>query len=788
MKKTLYIFASLSAVLFASCAKEIEVKEEPVDDQVVTGTTLRATVEGVDTKVSANAVGVYNWQASDKIAVLDDAGYVYEFTAASAGATSEFNCASSITLGSYAAYPYSASFAASGDAVTFVIPSTITYSADATNMPILGKISGDVVTFKAVGGLLKLIVYGVPSGSTQLEFAAKAQKVSGNFAIADASVESPVIATTTKGESDNIITINYSGKYTSNMVFYIPLPTGTIEGFDLTFNDTGSTTKSVSKELTVERNGIILAPTLNMFTPSTLFSETFTTDIAGSGTPASTTVSAYNAEKKGQTVAGGATVDYSINSIEGTKVYVNENLAKGAAAGELLLGAKVSSTNGEFYITGIPSLGNSNATLTFVANNNTASRSAVSSPTDGVSVFSRTTTGSAAPYTISYSISIASGVNSFDITFTNSTGSNVRIDDITVSSAAPAPTISFTGTGSRTIGVGSLTASDVTGVTLTGALDGTGVGVTTNEDWLEASLSGTTLTITANEYNHGEVDRDAKVFLKATGATTKEITVTQKPSIVSSPNFTITPGDKTFSISWTPDDKAEDYVAYYSTTDNMSDPTKGTALTIITSSTPYTAAPSAELSNGTPYYVYVKVNSVKDAYSAVYVPSSTWVKKSATPTAGGGASLDYTEDFSSKTVGGSSSYASDTWSGSSSTSWTATYCSTEIGTISTNGLNIAIGKSSKSGSISFTGANGITALSFDYKAQGNGLTMRVVVKSGSTTVYTEDTVLSSGDTGSVSIGTSDFSAACGGSFTVTISNQTDKNSLQLGEISWTAAK
>ena len=786
MKKTLYILASLTAVLIASCAKVTEEKDT-IDDPVV-GTTLRAAVEGVDTKVSANAVGVYNWQASDKIAVLDDAGDVYEFTAASAGTTSEFNCASSITLGSYAAYPYSTSFAATGDAVTFVIPSTIIYSADATNMPMLGKISGDVVTFKAVGGLLKLIVYGVPSGSTQLEFAAKAQKVSGNFAIADASIESPVIATAVKGASDNTITIDYTGKYSANMVFYIPLPTGTIEGFDLTFNDLGATHKSVSVDLTVARNGIILAPTLNMFTPSALFSESFTTDLTGSGSPATVTVSAYNAEKKGQAVAGGATVDYSINSIDGTKVYVDQNLAKGSAVGELLLGQKVSSTNGEFYITGIPTLGNSNATLTFVANNNTASRSTVSSPTEGVSVFNRTTTGSVAPYTISYSISISSGVNNFDLTFTNSSGSNVRIDDISVSSAIPAPAISFDGTGSRTIGVGSLAASDVTGVTLSGVLDATGIGVTTNAAWLEAALTGSTLSITANEYNHGEEDREAKVFLKATGATTKEITVTQKPSIVSSPNFTITPGNKTFSISWTPDDKAEEYVAYYSTTDNMVDPTQGTALTINTSSTPYTAAPSVDLTNGTTYYVYVKVNFVKDAYSAVYVPSSTWVKKSATPTAGGGASLDYTEDFSSKTVGGDSSYGTDTWSGASSTSWSLTYGSTALSSLSTNSLNVAIGKSSNSGALSFSGSNGITALSFDYKAQGNGLTMRVVVNNGTEDVYSNDTTISKNGTGSVSISTSDFSKAAGTTFTVTISNQTDKNSLQLGEISWTAAK
>ena len=91
MKKTLYILASLTAVLFVSCAKEADVKEEPVVEPVVTGTSLHAVVEGVDTKVSANAAGEFKWQTSDQIAVLDDSGYAYAFVAASAAASSEFS-------------------------------------------------------------------------------------------------------------------------------------------------------------------------------------------------------------------------------------------------------------------------------------------------------------------------------------------------------------------------------------------------------------------------------------------------------------------------------------------------------------------------------------------------------------------------------------------------------------------------------------------------------------------------------------------------------------------------
>lgn len=707
MKKTLYILASLTAVLFASCAKEVEVKEETIDEPVV-GTTLRAAVEGVDTKVSANAVGVYNWQASDKIAVLDDAGDVYEFTAASAGTTSEFNCASSITLGSYAAYPYSTSFAATGDAVTFVIPSTITYSADATNMPMLGKISGDVVTFKAVGGLLKLIVYGVPSGSTQLEFAAKAQKISGDFAIADASIESPVIATAVKGASDNIITIDYTGKYSSNMVFYIPLPTGTIEGFDLTFNDLGATHKSVSVDLTVARNGIILAPTLNMVTPTTMWSEDFT------GYAASTKFDNSDIQTTGDYTAvayGGASITYTTtDGNSDTKMYAEHSL--GGVSPELLINKKKDSKVGSFTIAGIPTLNYTYLSISLKVNGNLS----YTSSTDGVTIYG---TFNSSAKTFDGYIFNPNGASAVTITLSNpSTSSNVRVDNFVVKTAAPSPSIDCSAS-MRTIDAASLSSDDVTGVSLIGAVDGTGIGVSTNQDWLEASLSGTTLSISANAYNHTKNDRVGVVYLKATGATTKEISVTQKPTIVPAPTLTAVAQDKSFTVSWTPDAKAGSYVAYYSTDDNLADPTSGTPLTIDTSGATYTASPSEDLVNGTNYTIYVRVNSVDANYSTVYgAPADNWVTRTVTPAAA--AAATYTWTLANGDLGSdgspSSSVSKGTLSSTSSTiAWTTSYtwANNEVKYLGWDGTKgVQIGKATKNKVLGYCSSAAFTTSGF----------------------------------------------------------------------------
>ena len=371
MKKALFVLSTMAIAAFTACQKEVDNSVE--DNTPVVGTTLHAVVEnGVDTKVSADAAGNYKWQASDKIAVLDDSGAVHEFTASSAAASSEFTCTSTISLGKYAAYPYSDSFTATGDAVTFYIPSTITYSADATNMPMLGKINAGAATFKAVGGMMKLIVYGVPTGATTLTFTAKAQKINGAFSIADASVASPVIATAAKGTGDDSITINFAGKYAENMVFYIPLPTGTIEGFSIAFNDAGATTKSVDANVVVGRNGIILAPTLNLVTPQTLLNETFGTQ-NGEDTYS---MGSYN--NSGTTVYGGGSVTYSTSgtvTLYTTKHDGNMSIANSPKTNELLIG----SSSGVFTINGIPTAGAANAVLSFQSNKNTTTSYTVSS-------------------------------------------------------------------------------------------------------------------------------------------------------------------------------------------------------------------------------------------------------------------------------------------------------------------------------------------------------------------------------------------------------------------------
>lgn len=623
MKKSIYLLAAFSAVLFSSCAKEVEkesVIAEPVIDPVtVSGTTLRAVVEGAtDTKVSANPVGVYAWQESDKIAVLDDTGNPVEFTASTAGATTEFTSASSITLGKYAQYPFSSSFAAVDDFLEFQIPSSITYSADATNMPMLGKISGDAATFKAVGGLLKLIVYGVPSDASELEFAAKNKKISGGFDIENASVVAPVIVTSDKGSGDNIITIDFDGKRSANMVFYIPLPTGTIDGFDITFNDSGLTSFDSSKNLTIERNDIIVAPAINLIPTTTIWRETFTGYVADKKWSSAGTIqtgASYDAE-------GDSGITYTTSG-SGTKLYTGTMSAGGPSGEPEIL------INGSFTIDNIPTNNKSNFILTYYSNKGTGTLT-VSSNESNVEFGKATNSGK--QYTIPITIQNPGDVDEIDLVF--SAGSNSRLDDVKFvydPKVEVTPTITFAGGLTRTIGAGNLTAN-ITEVTLNNPLDGNGIGIVSDVDWLTPSLEGTTLSCTATGYNHEEDARVGHVTLKATGAESKTFTITQNASVVAKPTITATPGNATFSIAWTGDAKAKSYIGYYATTD-LVDPTTGTALSISNADAAFTGGPSGAVVNGTTYYVFVKVNEVADAYADKYTASTLWAKTTVKPVA-----------------------------------------------------------------------------------------------------------------------------------------------------------
>ena len=638
MKKMYYLLAAVAVLAVAGCAKEKELT--PASNTV----KLHATVGDTDTRISIDNAYAYAFQSGDKISVLTDGGQPVEFTAADGGTSVDFNgtMGTGEAIGSYAMYPASENHMADGDEILFSLNEELTWAADVSNMPMLGKIDEGAVTFKAVGGVLKLIVYNIPATAAYLQFTATNKQISGEFTIADASVDSPVIETANKSGSNDTMFIDFSENYSTNKVFYIPLPTGTIDGFTISFLDsdfvdiTGAS-KTTTANLNVTRNKIIIAPALNM-APATeivLWSEDFTTNLTGSGNGENeiVTIANYNNEKLGQVVASG-TVNYS-NEGTSTSLYKGANLAEGNNVGELFLAKKNNNDdNGVFLVSGIEPNNASTAELSFLANNTSMSNVNVSSTNVYVTITGRTISGNK----ITYSLSIPSTVTNFDLVFTNSSSKNTRIDDIvlkaTVGTAPVKPTINA-GDGSATIGAGQQSAS-INGVTLVNGLDNLGISASTDADWLSVAFTegtfenGAKLTATASSYNHESTARTATVTLRATGVT-KTVTFKQNPSLVHKPTIAVEPGNKTFTVSWTGDSKVASYVAYYSANVLTTPPTGGIALSVSNSGTAYTAVPSETLNNGTEYFIYVKASTLTGEFADKYAIVDEWAEASVEP-------------------------------------------------------------------------------------------------------------------------------------------------------------
>ena len=282
MKKSI-LFLAGAALLFAGCTKVED--EAPIPENGKRVVTLKATVNESDTRVSVESDGTYNWQAGDKIGVwvVDSyGGAPYPYTTQDSGTTANFEVSldAGEDIGEYAFYPFSDNHLVSGDGPRFALDANLQYVEDATNMPMLGTVSGGTISFKSVGGVIKLTVNNIPSDAAHLLFSAKDLNgddlfISGVFPVSGDQITAGGIM------GVNSINIDFTDKWKSSMEFYVPLPTGTYGGFEIEFDNANSSETLAAKKvnfgttgLTVSRNEIILAPALDLSsTPTPLVSD-----------------------------------------------------------------------------------------------------------------------------------------------------------------------------------------------------------------------------------------------------------------------------------------------------------------------------------------------------------------------------------------------------------------------------------------------------------------------------------------------------------------------------------
>lgn len=673
MKKAL-LFLTSAVLLMAGCAKvENEIAPEKGMHQV----TLKAYVPE-ETRVSINNAGVFSWQVDDKISVVGDDELTYTFTTTGSGPSVNFDgtLPEGVNVGQYAFYPASeggeeGSYV-DGDDISFFMPTEYTYVQDATFMPMLGEISSEGAAFKAVGGVLKLIIYNVPADAARLVFTARNKVVTGDFPVSNG------VITAEDQEADDYVHIVFDGKRKDNMVFYIPLPTGTIHGFELGFMTANSTdiegaTKTTTATLNVTRNKMIIAPALNM----------------GGVVADDATLTNDDIEEAGLTQsypAAGNYVEYENES----GVWQLAGLMPNKDNVYLQIRDPQNNTDGtpknDPYIK-LPDFSNTIKSVTLHGVYNGSERAFT-----GTAYFRGVHQGA---NVASGKASVAGGDIELTILGDYHTGyieasATCLITAITVSFEAgtPAivPVISFEGNNSRTIGAGKLNCN-IPKVKLSDALDGNGIAVVVDPaaSWISsatisgdvASEEGATVTVTAGSYNHEDAARTGKVYLRATGAKEKVLTISQSPSIVSNPaSLSVSAGNATFTVSWTGDSKVATYQGYYSTESELANPTTGTPLTITNEGTAYSATPSGTVVNGTTYYIYVKVGTLTEAYADKYAIAGGWTKAEVIPL---DPDAEKTATISFGTAAGSTNINSASVSGldSEGNTWTVTTSGTD---------------------------------------------------------------------------------------------------------------
>lgn len=634
MKKyIIYTLATVVTFLTFSCSKDAEVenpdKPVPVDPVVPTEKSVVLSGDVDATKVSSDNNGAYKWQASDIITILTNNGTNREFTAEEAGISTDFSGhipTADDLEGGFALYPASDKHSISSNTITFNMPSELAWGADASYMPMYAPITiveqKPSASFKAVGGALKLILYNIPSGAAYLAFTAASVNIAGDFSLNTLAAE-PTIS----GGETKEIDINFSDNYSANKVFYIPLPPVTLTGgftisiYDNEVNELFSVTST--KALEIVRNKLIVAKPLNCSSSTTMWKETFTGYAADTKWTTAAEIKTTTPTYDAIAYDGASIMYYTVDGGSDTKIF-SETYAGGSSP-EILIGK----STGYFEASSIPTTGVSSLQLSFRENYD---RITVSSSTDGVTISDGSFNTTDKIYTCT--VNNSKNASSISLKLTNTNSSNVRVDDIMLvapPTSATTPVIT-SGNVNLTIAIGSLNKS--TSVGITNPVDGLGLQYVLSKsndkpiDWVDSiTIADGTLTVTATGPNGEAEDREATLTLKATGAANKVINLKQTSALVAKPaSISVVPGDATFAAQWTKAEHATGYKAYLHTAETGTPATGGTELTPSLDGSTYSVSQSG-LTNGSTYYLYVKVNGV----DANYVADTGYTMVSFTP-------------------------------------------------------------------------------------------------------------------------------------------------------------
>ena len=253
MKIYSFFAMAMVALVMTNCSQN-----ENLDEIIQEGfTEFIADVEGQSqSRSTMTDGGNFSWTKGDQISVWNGKSFT-TFTCSNGNTFS----GDEITPSKYAVYP-AGNHDISNDNVIVNLPSsygnTNTDYVKNTNAIMLASVqSGNSnLTFNHLGGLMRFNIKNVPAGANKFVFTASDKKITGDFLVDNN------IITAESNNGNNTVTINFKALSSSkDMTFYIPLPTGTYNGFKIEIKKGNSTLAYTSTARnTIYRRTLLLMP------------------------------------------------------------------------------------------------------------------------------------------------------------------------------------------------------------------------------------------------------------------------------------------------------------------------------------------------------------------------------------------------------------------------------------------------------------------------------------------------------------------------------------------------
>ena len=257
LKKAFLCFTILSVIV--SCVKEPA--GNGYSDSNVKGTVELLAKIGESTKASVTEQGVVSWENTDEIGVYTTSSAIKTFK------VSSIDDGVAVFTGvlqpgeepeGLAVYPSASFKSLSPEAVTVSYPATYTYEENMMKAPMVARISSDnMLSFKHVGGLIRVACPSVPTNAVSFSLVAEGKKIAGNFTV---EIADDMVAETVASSSNNSTKVVFAAGG-SAMAFNIPVPAGEYADISAVFADSEGNIiheYDLYSGLTVERTDMYL--------------------------------------------------------------------------------------------------------------------------------------------------------------------------------------------------------------------------------------------------------------------------------------------------------------------------------------------------------------------------------------------------------------------------------------------------------------------------------------------------------------------------------------------------